>query len=166
MNLEPLRAALKAEADAAAERRRAEAETAGARRLAGAQAQAAAIVEQARVEALRAAVREGNRRRAAASRRARELRLEAQRSLIDELRVRARGAALELRTDPRYRELLDRLSETARSQLGPAAELEIDPPHAGGVIARSGSHTVDYSLPVLVDRTIAELDGAVEGLWR
>ncbi len=166
MNLEPLRAALRAETDAEAEGQRAEAEEAGARRLAEARTQANAIVEQARLDGEQAAEREARRRRASASRRARELRLEAERSLVDELRLRAHAAALQLRTDRRYPELLERLSEAARSQLGPDAELEVDPPGVGGVVAGAGSTSVDYSLPALVDRAIEELDGKLESLWR
>ena len=166
MNLEPLRAALSAEAEAGAEQRRTEAEASGARRLAEARAQADAIVKLAGQAAEQTAAQEVGRRHAAASRRARELRLEGERSLRDELRERAHEAALALRTDPGYPQLLERLSRAAKSQLGPGAELEIDPPQLGGVVARAGGVLVDYSLPALVDRTIDELGADLEGLRR
>ena len=166
MNLEPLRAALRAEADAEAEQRRDEVEEEGTRRLAEARVRADAIVEQARRDGVQEAERQARRWRASARRRARELRLEAERSLVDELRLRAYDAALELRTDPRYPELLERLSDAARSQLGTDVRLEVDPPEVGGVVARAGSMSVDYSLPALVDRAIVDLDGELEGLWR
>ena len=70
----------------------------------------------------------------AAGRRARELRLGAQRGLIDELRRRALEASPQVQADPRYPALLARLSEAARSQLGPGAELDVDPPRLGGVV--------------------------------
>jgi vacuolar-type H+-ATPase subunit E/Vma4 len=157
---------LRAEADAEAERRRVEAEAAGEQRLAEAWTQAEEIAEQARLAGERAAARAARRRRAAASRRARELQLDAERSLLDGLRASSRAAARALRTEPGYPQLLERLSRAARSQLGPEAELEIDPPQAGGVLARAGSISVDYSLPALVDRAIEMLGGEVERLWR
>lgn len=166
MTFEPLRAALMAEAEAEAKRRRAEVDETCERGLADAQAKARTLTEQGRLEGELAAAQEALRRRAAATRRARELRLQAQRALIDELRLRTHEASLRLRTEPGYPLLLDRLSEAARSQLGPAAELEVDPPDLGGVLARAGSASVDYTLPALVDRAIVDLDGELEALWR
>jgi vacuolar-type H+-ATPase subunit E/Vma4 len=166
MNLEPLRRALQGQAATEARRRRAEVEQECERLHAEAEAQARSLGEEARLEGELAAAREAGRRRAAAHRRARELELQAQRSLLDQLRLRSQEAALGLRSDPRYAELLDRLASSARSQLGPEARVEIDPPSAGGLTARAGSRSVDYSLRVLVDRAIEELDGEVEALWR
>ena len=121
---------------------------------------------QGRLEGARLAERNALRRRAAANRRARELRLAAQRGLIEELRLRAGDGALLLRKDPRYGELLDRVVAGSEIQLGADAEVEVDPPDVGGVRARAGSTSVDYTLPALVDRAIAELDGQLETLWR
>lgn len=166
MNLEPLRMALRAGAEADAGRGRAEVEDACARRLLEAETQAQALMARGRRDGEEAAAHERLRRRAAATRRARELRLEAQRTLVDELRSRACEAALQLKTDPRYPELLDRLSQIATAQLGAGAKLEIDPPEFGGVVARAGARSVDYTLPALVDRAIGELDGKLDTLWR
>jgi vacuolar-type H+-ATPase subunit E/Vma4 len=166
MNLESLRAALRVETETEAARRRAQVDESGERRLAEAQAKAREVIEQGRLEGAQAGAKESLRRRAAANRRARELRLAAQRGLIDELRLRARQAALQLRKDSRYGELLERVSQAARSQLGADADVEVDPPDLGGVMARAGSTSVDYTLPALVDRAIAELDGQLETLWQ
>ncbi len=165
MNLEPLRRALRAETVAAADRRRSEIAAQCEGIVAEAEARARELSHAARVEGERAAAREAGRRHAAAARRARETRLAAQRSLVDELRRRAREAALELREQPDYPELLERLSDAARSQLGDDAELEVDPPGRGGVIGRRGEASVDYSLPAMADRTIDELGPALERLW-
>jgi vacuolar-type H+-ATPase subunit E/Vma4 len=165
MNLDPLRAALQAEVKAEASRRRAEVDAACKGRLAMASEQARALSLQGKLDGEQAAAHDALRRRGGANRRARELRLSAQRALIDELRQRTREAALELRTDARYPDLLARLEQAAQSQLGPAAALEIDPPGLGGVRARSGSASVDYTLPALVDRAIEDLQGRVETLW-
>jgi hypothetical protein len=84
---------------------------------------------------------------------------------VDELRRRAREAALELRERPDYPELLECLSDAARSQLGDDAELEVDLPGRGGVIGRRGNASVDYTLPAMADRTIDEMGVALERLW-
>lgn len=91
--------------------------------------------------------------------------LAAQREAYDELGRRAREAALSLRDEPGYEELLERLAGAARRDLGDGAELEIDPSGAGGVRARAGSRRVDYTLPVLADRCVAQLGGSVARLW-
>lgn len=134
-------------------------------RLAEAEARAKALVKQARLEGERAAAGEALRRRSVGRRRARELRLRAQQALLDEVRTRAREAALALSEDPRYPELLERLRRIAIAQLGSEAELEIDPPSVGGVIARAGSVRVDYTLPALAERTLEALNGELELLW-
>jgi vacuolar-type H+-ATPase subunit E/Vma4 len=166
VNLEPLRGGLRAQADADAARRRLEVDEECRRLVSAAEAEARSLTAEGRGEGERAAVREALRRRALASRHGRELRLEAERALIDDLRVRARVKALALRGDRRYSELLERLSRVARSQLGPDAQLEIDPEDAGGVVGRAGRRSVDYTLPMLVDRAIEDLDGELEALWR
>ena len=165
MNLEPLRRALRVETVAAADRRRSAIGAECERIVAEAEAGANELSDAARVEGERAAAREAARRHAAAARRARETRLAARRSLVDELRRRAREAVLELRERPDYPELLERLSDAARSQLGDDAKLEVDPPGRGGVIGRRGDASVDYTLPAMADRTIDEMGVALERLW-
>ncbi len=166
MNLDSLRTALRVEAETEAVERLAQVDEACKRRLADAHATARELTKQGRLEGGRVAARNSLRRRAAANRRAREVRLAAQRGLVDDLRLRANEAALELREDARYGGLLERVSQAAKSQLGADAEIEVDPPDLGGVRARVGSTSVDYTLPALVDRAIAELDGQLETLWQ
>lgn len=166
MNLEPLRAALRAETDAEVEARLAAVDSESARTLASAEASAQELVRQGRLEGEEAAAKEAVRRRATASRRAREIRLGAQRRQVDELQRRSREAILGLRETDGYPALLERLTHAAREQLGRDAEVEVDPPGLGGVIGRAGRTSVDYTLPALADRTIASLDDELEGLWR
>jgi len=166
LTLEPLRAALLAQARAEAKQARAAAATARHKRLADAREIARALIEQGALEGARRAEEEALRRRASARRGARELRLHAQRTLVEELGQEARREALALRTAPRYGELLERLSRLARAQLGAQAELTLDPPGRGGLLARAGSASVDYTLAALVDRVLDEIDGRVEELWR
>jgi vacuolar-type H+-ATPase subunit E/Vma4 len=165
MNLDSLRTALRVEAETAATQRLAQVEEACEHRLAEAHAKARELADQGRLEGERLAKQNSLRRRAAAKRHARELRLVAQAGLLDELRLRATEDALELRTDPRYEELLERLSTLAKSQLRADAEVVADA-EVGGVVGRAGSMSVDYRLPVLVERAIAQLDGQLETLWQ
>ncbi len=166
MNLGAIREAFLEQAETAAARRRAEVEAEFEQKLAEARAEASSLVEQGRLDGRLAAGHESSRRRGAARRHVREARLGARGALYQELRARARAEALDLRSDPRYAALLDRLAEAARAQLGTGAEIEIDPPGAGGVLARSGSKSVDYTLLVLVDRALEELGAEVARLWR
>lgn len=165
MNLEPLRAALRAETDTEIQARLEAVDAECARTLADAEAQAQELARQGRREGEDAAAKEALRRRARATRRAREMRLQAQRRQVDELQRRSREAILGLRETDEYPALLERLTRAARGQLGPDAEVEVDPPGLGGVIGRAGRTSVDYTLPALVDRTIASLGDELESLW-
>lgn len=166
MNLEPLQVALRAETEAEVQERLAAVDAECARTLAEAEAKAHELAREGRHEGEGAAAKEAARRRATATRRARELRLRAQNRQVNELRLRSGEAVLRLREDGRYPEFLDRLARTARDQLGPDAEVEVDPPGLGGVIGRKGRVSVDYTLPALADRAIASLGDELEGLWR
>lgn len=162
----PLRQALLESARAELDEQQGRDEAAASERLEKAREQAEILVAERRLEGERAASREAARIRADAVRSAREARLRAQRGLVDELRSRALQAVLDLRCDPRYGALLDRLAEMARSQLGSDVEIERDPPGVGGVLARSGARSVDYSLVAIVDRAIDGLGTELETLWR
>jgi vacuolar-type H+-ATPase subunit E/Vma4 len=154
----------------------AEARGDAARLLAEADASVEATLRRAREEAERVIERARDEGRAegriAAARQDAQLRmtdrlgvLAAQRASYDGLRERARRAALELRQEAGYGDLLDRLAAAARRDLGPDAELEVDPPDGGGVRARAESRRVDYTLAVLADRCIDELGPAARRLW-
>ena len=166
MNVAPLRESLlETTRSALAEEDRQE-RAAAAERLAAAREQAETTVMRAQAEGKHTAEREGKRLRATALREAREATLRAQQALVDDLRRQAREAALRLRETVEYPALVDRLAEGAREQLGPEALLELDPEGTGGVRGRAGSRSVDYTLPVLVDRALDELGERVEELWR
>ena len=166
MSLEPLRLALRAEIDAEVQGRLAEVDFECTRMAADAEARAHELAKQARCEGEAAAAKEAVRRRATATRRAREIRLRAQCRQVEELQRMSREAVLRLREEDRYPELLERLSRAARDQLGPDAQVEVDPPGLGGVIGSKGRRSVDYTLPALVDRTIASLGDELETLWQ
>ena len=166
MNLEPLRAARRAETDAEVQARLAEVDAECVRVVADAEAKAHELARQGCREGEGAAAKEAVRRRATATRRAREIRLQAQRRQVEQLQLRSREAVLRLHEDSRYPELLERLARAARDQLGPDAEVELDPPGLGGVIGRARRTSVDYTLPALVDRVIESLGDELESIWR
>ncbi len=167
MNLEPLRRALRAETEADAVERRTEVAARCDRIVAQAEAEARRLTRQGRLEGGRIAEREAGRRRASASRRSREIVLAARRRQLESLRRSARGAVVQdVRDDPRYPELLDRLSQAVRAQLGDDAEVTVDPSGLGGVIGRRGSASVDYTLPRLADRVVDGMGEQLETLWR
>ncbi len=62
-------------------------------------------------------------------------------------------------------QLIERLGALARSQLGPDAEVVVDPVR-GGVVASAPGRRVDYTLPVLVERCVDRMGAEVDRLWR
>ena len=166
MNVSPLRAAVLGQAEAEVDAILADAYRRSAAERERARAAAEAQLEQARTEGERAGELETARDRALAHREARSLVLEARRGVYDEFRGQAHAAALSLRDADGYPELLERLAKAARDQLGDGAELEIDPPDAGGVRGRAQNRGVDYTLPALADRCIAALGAELKGLWK
>jgi hypothetical protein len=165
VNLEPLREAVLEQARTDSARIRAEASARAAETVGLAEREGVAGVEQARAEGTAAGRSRGGRELAAARREARRLVLEAKRDLHDELRARARAAALAVREEAGYPALLEALSAAARRQLGEHAVLEIDPPDAGGVRAAAGGRSVDYTLVALTDRCLEKLGRRIEELW-
>lgn len=161
--LEPVRTALRADADARAGAADDEAHRQADEVRAAARARAERILERARADGEQQAQAgvetELTRRR----REARDLVLAAQRELYDELRRRCREAALGLRASADYPKLCQALAERANAVLGPAASVYESP--AGGMVAVSGSRRVDLSLPTLAEREVERLGSAVERLW-
>jgi cell division septum initiation protein DivIVA len=134
-------------------------------RLGAAQADADALVARARAEG-EAAGRVDAARVLAAQRFAANLQvLGARRASYDVLRAQARDAALALRAEPGYADLLERLAAAARRELGPGADLTIDPAGRGGVVARAGSREIDFTLVVLAERCVERLGSKAAALW-
>ena len=89
--------------------------------------------------------------------------LEARRDLWDELHRAAADRAGALVGTPAYDRLVERLRAAAVEQLGGSAHVEDAP--AGGLVAASNGRRVDYSLPALVERALAQLAPRAEELW-
>jgi vacuolar-type H+-ATPase subunit E/Vma4 len=163
--LGPVRQALLDDANAEAERIRAEARERADSRAAEAEREVAAEVAQVaeRQAIASAAHAEQERARARADAHATMLgvREEIRRDLLEAVRT----AAMQLRDDDRYPALLDRLEAMARGQLGSEACLERDPAGSGGVVAVAGARRVDYTLPALAERALREHGDEVASLW-
>lgn len=165
MNLGPLRSALLSAAEAEADSVALAAAAEGATELSRAEAQVARALADARAEAQDAAGREAVRIVGRARSDARSVILRARRDVYDELCARVQGAALELRDDPAYGRLQERLQALATAQLGEDVTLDVDPPGLGGVRGLSGSRHIDLSLPALAERCLDSLGPQLESLW-
>jgi len=163
--LEPVRAALLADAGAEADRIVEEATRSATETMAAAETEAEATIER-------------SRRRAELSSRAHSERVlarlrndeqrglhDAQLQLLSQLIETVHVSARRLRDDPRYPALLDQLESMARAQLGEDAVIERDPNPDGGLVARAGTRRVDYRLPVLAERALDDLSDEVAELW-
>lgn len=164
VSLDPVREALLAEAEREAERVVGQAEERAAAQVERAEEQKAALVRRALAEGAAAAELEAAFELTQARRKARTLVLEAQRAVYDEAQLEAHAAVQRLRSEPRYQKLLDRLAARVRTELGPEVEVELDPPE-GGVVGRLRNRRVDLTLPVLVERCLAEHADELERLW-
>jgi hypothetical protein len=164
MSLEPVRIALLAEAESEAERRAGRADEQAAAQVRQAEEQKAALILRARTEGEAAAALEAASELAQARRRARQLVLEAQRAVYDDVRREAHATAQRLRSEERYRDVLDRLAARVGEELGADAEIERDPPD-GGVIGRLDNRRVDHTLPAVVERWLARHAIDLERLW-
>jgi vacuolar-type H+-ATPase subunit E/Vma4 len=165
VNIEPLRETLLAEAkaEAAALLERAARERAG--RISAAEQQAAALIAEARSLGLALGEREAGHVLGRARRRSTEVVLGSKKSLLEEARQQALAAVRALPAEPGYPQLVERLERAARAQLGEDAAIAVDL-GLGGVRGRRGSRSVDYTLPVLVERCLEQLDEKLAEAWR
>ncbi|HEY7250034.1 MAG TPA: hypothetical protein VIG37_06030 [Methylomirabilota bacterium] len=165
LTLEPARDALLADARNRARQLIDQASAEATARIEQARRAGAEIVDRARAQGEAEGRISGAREEARESALARMEVLAAQRAAYEELRRRARAAVLALRDDPGYPELLERLAAACRNDLGERAQLETDPPDAGGVRATAGTRSVDYTLIALAERCIDALGPRLRRLW-
>jgi cell division septum initiation protein DivIVA len=160
--LEPVRKALHSAAEKQAAELRDDARSQASALLDAARAEASAILSTAAKEGEAAARSESALRSARVRREAHELVLAQRSSIRLELHRRVREAAAGLASDPRYAQVMERLTEQCRELLGRDATVSESPD--GGVVAEAGSRRLDLSLPVLVEMTLDSMPGASE-LW-
>jgi len=161
--LDPVRASLRSAARARAEllRRSAQEEADAVR--AAAQHEADEILAAAVADGERTARSAASLRSARTRREAHETVLAQRSALRAEVQRRVAEAATALQLDPRYPELVARLTERCRAVLGPDAA--VGPSPLGGVVANAGSRHLDLSLPALAAETLESMGAAVSALW-
>ena len=161
--LEAVRRAVQRDAETAAAQREAEARSQAAEIMARAQAEADTIYAAARREGTEAARAESAASSARARRQARRTVLAEQEHLRALLHDRVIEQAREVRRDPRYPQILRRLTAQADRALGPMAS--VTESYLGGVTGTAGSRRLDLSLPALAEQALEDHAGEVRRLW-
>lgn len=165
MNLEAFERAVRDEVRTQANRIVEDAEHEAHRQLRQARQHAEQRRERARERGREIAEHELHRRRAEARRHAREQVLRAQNEAFEQLRERVHHRLDEHRDRDAGSDLLDRLAQLARQQLGGEPRIEPEP-QGRGLIAHADGRQVDYRFVRLVDRELRSLGSEVERLWR
>ncbi|MCC9177949.1 hypothetical protein [Arthrobacter sp. zg-Y750] len=161
--LAPVRQALAQDADTAAARTIAAARQQATDTMSRAQAEADGILAAARRDGAEAARAEAAASSARARRQARRTVLAEQEHLRSLLQAQVLEQARELRRDPRYPQILRRLTAEADRLLGPMAS--VTESYKGGVTGSAGSRRVDLSLPTLALQAMDDHAGEVRRLW-
>ena len=162
--LEPVRRALREDAQAHADRIIEEASQHAALTTDEAERGAVEQIRRAERRGAAAAQARADQRLAQARGEAHGEILQAKEEIRRRLHRTVQAAAFDLRSDLRYPELLNELERLARNQLGPNVQIERDDP-SGGIMAIAGSRQVDYTLPPLAERALDALSDKVKLLW-
>lgn len=163
--LGPVRTALLHDATFEADRIMATATASAETLVATAEAEADADVDRAVDRAERSARAHAEQVLGRARTDSQRLALTTKRNLWHRLVDEVHRAAGDLRNDPRYPALLQRLEAMAHQQLGEGAIIEVVAPPASGIVARVGSRRVDYLSDALADRALDALCDEVAALW-
>lgn len=166
MNLDTLHDRLLRRARSTADLAQATASQQAVSRVHQARADAARLVDAARPEGIELAHADVGIVVADAERAARQVVLRTQQEAVEELRASALRAAASMPRDARYAAWLSCARDLARDQLGGNADLTLDVPGKGGIVATAGMRAVDYTLPAVVERCLEVLGPEVESLWR
>ena len=161
--LAPVREALRRRAEESAARTVTEARQQAEEILAAARAEAADIRSTAEREGAEAARADAVASSARARRQARRTVLAEQEHLHSLLAAEVLERARGLRSDPRYPQILRRLTAQADRMLGPMAS--VTESHKGGVVGTAGSRRLDLSLPALAEQALEDHAREVQGLW-
>jgi vacuolar-type H+-ATPase subunit E/Vma4 len=98
---------------------------------------------------------------------ARRIVLRARQEVLADASRAAHMAARELVSEPAYAELMTALTAEVKERLAtPAERVSVAAAPDGGLLARAGSHEIDYSLDSQVDRCMQAMSGELERLWR
>lgn len=165
MKLDAFRDAVLAQSRDRADVRRSDVRKEADRRLSEARDRAREVTRAAEADGRSIAAGEMARVTTAARRRARENVLAARRQVFEEFRRRVIASVKDRWTAAGDDGWPRALEDMARRQLGNGLTIEPDV-EAGGFIARLDGRVVDYRVPVVVDRTLDEMNFDVEVLWR
>lgn len=161
--LDPLRAALRAAAQAEVDEVEARAAKEVDEVMATARREAEDIVSRAAAEGASAARASAALRSARVRREGHELVLAAQESLRAELVDRVVLAVQGLRGEPRYAAWVERLAQRCREALGPRATVAASP--SGGVVGEFADRRLDLSIPILATAVVEAHAAEVRQLW-
>lgn len=131
-----------------------------------ARADATALIARRCAAAERLADLEERERLADARAEARSTVLRAQRSVLIEASSAAHAAVRRLVGGSRYERMVKRLATDARERLAPAGPVQIAALPEGGLVARAGSHEINYSLDAQVDRYLQAMASELKRLWQ
>lgn len=167
VSLESAQLAVLANAAREAEQLRRHARESRARLLADAREQAQELLAQRLASAEQLAERERREQLAEARSEARRVVLRARQAVLTDAYRAVRVAARELVHEPAYAELMRVLTTEAQERLStPAQRARVAAAPGGGLLARAGSHEIDYSLDSQVDRCMRAMPDELERLWR
>jgi cell division septum initiation protein DivIVA len=161
--LTPVRGSLLATAQSQASDIRRDARLEADAVLAAAESEAGRIRADAAAEGEAVARSEAALRSARVRRQAQETVLARRNALRLELQRLVLEAAAALRADPRYPQLVARLTAHGRAVLGPQATATES--EDGGVVVAAGSRRLDLSLPALAARSLDSMTEEVRALW-
>ena len=161
--LEPVRYALRRGAETDARATAEDARQQAEQILAAARDEAEQIRRTAEQQGREAARAEAAGRSARVRREGRRTVLAQQEALRTELNRQVLEQARGLRSDPRYPQMLRRLTDRADRILGPMAS--VTESYKGGITGTAGSRHLDLSLPALAEQALERHSGEVHRLW-
>ena len=161
--LEPVRYALRRGAETDARATAEDAKQQAEQILAAARDEAEQIRRTAEQQGREAARAEAAGRSARVRREGRRTVLAQQEALRTELNRQVLEQARGLRSDPRYPQMLRRLTDRADRILGPLAS--VTESYKGGITGTAGSRHLDLSLPALAEQALERHSGEVHRLW-
>lgn len=161
--LRPLHAELLRRARAEADQILADANADARDVLDGAEKEAHRIIDSARAAGAAEALMAQDAERARTRRAHQRGVLAARRNGYEQLRARATDAVHELRGEPGYPALRERLAARAVQVLGTGV-IVTDAP-AGGIVAEAAGRRLDLSLTAFAERALERAEADIDGLW-
>jgi vacuolar-type H+-ATPase subunit E/Vma4 len=163
--LRPLHAELLRRARAEADQILADANAEARDVLDGAENEAHRIIDNARAAGAAEALMAQAAERARTRRAHQSGVLAAQRNGYEQLRARATDAVHQLRDEPGYPALRERLAARAVQVLGTGTGVVVTEDPAGGIVAEAAGRRLDLSLTAFAERALERVEVDIDGLW-